>query len=131
MAGETNLEKLLATMRPELQPGVYVFATVDHDFDTAGLSPRMIFQESEGKTLILMQETAEQSAIDFEFPCRMITLNVHSSLDAIGFLAAITAKLAALGMGVNPVSGFFHDHLFVPVDRADDAMRALETFAKL
>ena len=56
----------------------------------------------------------------------MITLNVHSSLDAIGVLAAITARLAAASMGVNPVSGYFHDHLFVPVDRADEAMAILE-----
>jgi hypothetical protein len=28
-------------------------------------------------------------------------------------------------MGVNPVAGYFHDHLFVPQDRADDAMAVL------
>ena len=32
-------------------------------------------------------------------------------------------------MGVNPVSAFHHDHLFVPADRADDAMRILEELA--
>ena len=52
----------------------------------------------------------------------MITLNIHSSLEAVGFLAAITARLAAAGMGVNPVAGYFHDHLFVPAERAEDAM---------
>ena len=55
----------------------------------------------------------------------MITLNVHSSLEAVGFLAAITARLAAAGMGVNPVSGFYHDHLFVPAERAAEAMEIL------
>ena len=59
----------------------------------------------------------------------MITLNVHSSLDAVGFLAAITTRLATAGMGVNPVSGYFHDHLFVPADRADEAMAILEALA--
>ncbi len=59
----------------------------------------------------------------------MITLNIHSSLDAVGFLAAITTRLAAAGMGVNPVSGYFHDHLFVPADRADEAMTVLEGLA--
>jgi hypothetical protein len=59
----------------------------------------------------------------------MITLNVHSSLDAVGFLAAITTRLAAAGMGVNPISAFFHDHLFVPAERADEAMAILKTLA--
>jgi hypothetical protein len=55
----------------------------------------------------------------------MITLTVHSALEGVGFLAAITARLSASGIGSNPVSAFYHDHLFVPADRADDAMRVL------
>ena len=59
----------------------------------------------------------------------MITLDIHSSLAAVGFLAAVAGHLAGHGMGVNPVSGYYHDHLFVPEDRADDAMRALHALA--
>nr|WP_255536405.1 ACT domain-containing protein [Pacificimonas pallii] len=55
----------------------------------------------------------------------MITLNVHSSLAAVGFLARITTALAKAGIGVNPVSGFHHDHLFVPDGRERDAMAVL------
>jgi hypothetical protein len=36
---------------------------------------------------------------------------VHSSLDAVGFMAAVTTRLAKINIGVNPVSGFYHDHL--------------------
>ncbi|WP_353843164.1 ACT domain-containing protein, partial [Mesorhizobium sp.] len=43
---------------------------------------------------------------------------------------AITARLAAAGMGVNPVSAFYHDHLFVPADRAEEAMELLEKLAE-
>jgi hypothetical protein len=32
-------------------------------------------------------------------------------------------------MGVNPVAGFFHDHLFIPEDRADDAIAILKQIA--
>jgi hypothetical protein len=64
-----------------------------------------------------------------EFPSRMITLNVHSSLDAVGFIALIATKLAAAGMGVNPVAGFFHDHIFIPEARAEDAMNLLQDLA--
>jgi hypothetical protein len=49
-------------------------------------------------------------------------LTVHSSLEAVGFLAAITARLAETGISVNVVSAFYHDHLFVPHDRADEAL---------
>ena len=63
------------------------------------------------------------------YPCKMISLSVHSSLTAVGFLAAITARLAERGISVNPVSGFYHDHLFVPEDRADEAMDILSGFA--
>jgi hypothetical protein len=33
-------------------------------------------------------------------------------------------------MGVNPVSGFYHDHLFVPAERAAEAMTILREMAK-
>jgi len=59
----------------------------------------------------------------------MITCNVHSSLEAVGFMAVIATRLAELGMGVNPISGFYHDHLFVPAGREDAAMRALGELA--
>ena len=55
----------------------------------------------------------------------MITLNIHSALDAVGFIAKIASRLAELDMGVNPVAGFYHDHLFIPVKRAEDAMMEL------
>lgn len=59
------------------------------------------------------------------FASRLITLTVHSALDAVGFLAAVTARLAETGISVNAVSAFHHDHLFVPADRAEDAMAVL------
>jgi hypothetical protein len=130
MPGETNLQKLLGSMSPELLPDVFVFATLPPGMPLpAGLNPIMIFREREGSTLILLEEEARVAGLESVFRSRMITLNVHSSLDAVGFLAAVTARLAAAGMGVNPVSGYFHDHLFVPADRADDAMSILRRLA--
>lgn len=126
MTGETNLQKLLGSMSPELVPGIFVFATVPHGMQKPnGLNPVMTFREHEGDTLILLEEEARAAGLAYTFRSRMITLNIHSSLEAVGFLAAITARLAAAGMGVNPVSGYFHDHLFVPADRAEDAMAIL------
>ena len=125
ISGELDLDRLILSMEPVLHEDVYVFATVDHQKSCEHLSPVMQFIESEGKTLILMRESAAHEGLDYEFPCRMITLNIHSALEAVGFLARITQRLAGLSMGVNPVSGFYHDHLFIPEDRAEDALAEL------
>jgi hypothetical protein len=127
MTGETNLSALIAAMDPVLADEVHVFATLPVGAPTpAGLTPVMTFREREGVTLIVTRAEAEVAGLEAVFPCRMITLNIHSSLEAVGFLAALLPALAAEGMGVNPVSGFFHDHLFVPAGRADDALRVLK-----
>ncbi|GLS19711.1 hypothetical protein GCM10007874_27280 [Labrys miyagiensis] len=126
MSGETDLARLLATMTPVLQPGRFVFVTLPAGAETpTAITPVMSFREAEGLTLILSEEAAARSGLQGVFPSRMITLEVHSSLEAVGFLAAITGHLAAAGMGVNPVSAFYHDHLFVPAERAEEAMRLL------
>lgn len=126
MTGETDLGTLLASMRLELLDGTYVFATLAPDApQPEGLEPVMVFREREGMTLIVTEDAAEAAGLEAVFRCRMITLNIHSSLEAVGFLAAVTARLAAAGMGVNPVSGFYHDHLFVPTERAEEAMEVL------
>jgi hypothetical protein len=58
----------------------------------------------------------------------MITLTIHSDLQAVGFLAPIMTRLAEAGISVNPVSAFYHDHLFVPWDKRNEAMEILESF---
>ncbi|MGX5848399.1 ACT domain-containing protein [Mesorhizobium sp. PL10] len=131
MTGETDLKKLLATMTPELVPGVRVFATLAPGATRPeGLDPVMVFHEREGTTLIVAEEAARAAGLTASFRCRMITLNIHSSLEAVGFLAAITTRLATAGMGVNPVSAFYHDHLFVPADRAEEALELLRQLAR-
>jgi uncharacterized protein len=130
MTGQTNLQELLGTMQPLLHPDIYVFATVPSFFKLPlEIEPVMMFQESEGKTLILKQADATRLGIEAIFPCRMVTLQVHSSLEAVGFLAAITEKLASAGMGVNPVSAFFHDHLFLSIEHVDRAITLLKELA--
>ena len=130
MSGETDLQKLLASMTPQLLAGTYVFATLPPDATLPeGVEPVMRFVEREGTTLILAEDEAKAAGLAGTFRCRMITLNIHSSLEAVGFLAAITTRLAAAGMGVNPVSAFYHDHLFVPAERADEALAILRQLA--
>lgn len=126
MTGETNLDVLIKSLSAVLDDGLYVFATVPPGEDPLDFTPRMTFREAEGMTYILLKSEADAVGLSYEFPCRMITLNIHSSLEAVGFMARIATALAKQDMGVNPVSGFFHDHLFVPDGRQADAMAVLK-----
>lgn len=129
MSGETDLAALLRSMKAKLAPETYVFVTQKTAAIPAGVQPRMVFEEAEGTTLIISLDAAKAHQLPYEFPCRMITLDVHSALEAVGFIAKIATALAKHDMGVNPVAGFYHDHLFVPADRADDAMLILSDMA--
>ncbi len=128
MPGELNLATLLRDMKPEMHDGVFVFCTIAHSAEIpAAIIPLLTFREAEGTTLVLRRAEAERLGLSHRFPSRLITLTVHSSLDAVGFLAAITARLARAGISVNAVSAFYHDHLFVPEQRADEALRVLKS----
>lgn len=129
MVGETDLAALLRSMSAELDDELYVFATLTTPSLPVGVVPLMLFREAEGTSLILSKADADAAGIACEFPCRRITLNVHSALEAVGFIARIASALAAQGMGVNPVAGFYHDHLFVPDGREDEAMTVLRELA--
>jgi len=116
-------------MDPVLEPTTYVFVTLDDEQLNHHLADcLMVFREREGTTLIMEQCKADSRGLDSSFPCKRITLQIHSALEAVGFLAAVIPSLAGAGMGVNPVSAFFHDHLFVPADRAEEAVQLLRQF---
>ncbi|GKU05364.1 integron cassette protein [Fusarium langsethiae] len=128
--GELSLSKLLSTLTTTLHSTIYVFVTFT---DLSKLPPlsetQMLFKESEGVTAIVSKEYAEAHNMDYFFPCKMISLNVTSSLEAVGFMAVIATKLAAKGIGCNPVSGFYHDHIFVPLGREDESSEVLAQIA--
>jgi hypothetical protein len=130
MAGEEDLGKLLATMQPELQPGAFVFATIEGDDIPAGLDPIGTFREAEGMTLILPAHDAGHPAIVASKPLRQITLAVHSSLEAVGLTAAFATELARHGISANVVAGYYHDHIFVAAGDAERAVAALQELSE-
>jgi len=130
MSGERDLDTLLQSMKREMQEGVFVFCTLPEGREIpADFKPVHIFQEREGAAFVVRREEAEAVGLPYQFASRLITLTVHSSLESVGFLAAITASLAEAGISVNAVSAFYHDHLFVPVERAEDAKLLLQRLA--
>ncbi len=121
-----NLAKLLESLHPVLNPGVYVFASFPAGTDLGSLEPLATFRESEGLTLILEEEQARQADLPVLFRAAWITLTVHSDLQAVGLTAAVAAALAEAGIGCNVVAAAFHDHLFVPVEAGERALAALQ-----
>ena len=127
MVGETDLDKLLAQMRPSLLACDFVFCTAaDSNYgDLAELKPLASFQETEGLTLVLEKPVADEAGLNYDSVFRCITLKVHSSLSAVGLTAAVAGKLAASGISANVIAAYFHDHVFVPAEKAQRALQLL------
>jgi len=54
-----------------------------------------------------------------------LTLAVASDLHDVGLTAAVAGALADAGIACNVLAAVHHDHLFVPLERADAALAAL------
>jgi hypothetical protein len=119
---------LLTTLSPEVHEGSYVF--VVGEGPGAREHAVVTVSEAEGTTLVLPRDVADELGLEYAFVSSWITLRVHSALDAVGLTAAFATALTDEGISANVVAGYFHDHLFVPEDRRDDAMRALRRLAR-
>lgn len=125
--GERSLASLLAGLAPTLAEGVYVYARLAEGDDIPdGLAPFAVIREPEETALVVRREAAEAAGLRHVFPARLITLQVNSSLAAIGLTAAIAAQLAAAGIPANVIAGLHHDHLLVPEANAADALVLLK-----
>ncbi|WP_328957059.1 ACT domain-containing protein [Kitasatospora purpeofusca] len=127
MAGERDLATLLRDLRPELNPGRYVYCTLPTKVP-AGLRPVATVAEPEGVTVVVTQEEADTLNLRYEYVAAWITLRIHSALEAVGLTAAVATRLAEEGLSCNVVAGYHHDHLFVA---ADDAERVLDALKEL
>jgi len=124
----SDTRAMISGMRPALDRDVYVFCT-SNDPVTIEQGRRCAlawFAESEGTSLILRQADAERLGLDVSTAMARIELQVLSSLDGVGLTAAVATALAARDIACNMVAAYHHDHVFVPLDRADEAMGVLQ-----
>lgn len=129
MSGVEDLNKLLSGMSPKLVDGEYLFITVEGETkDYEYYNPIMSFREREGLTLIIPLSKATEHRLDYSDTYSMITLEIHSSLNAVGLTAAVSSKLAEDGISANVVAAFYHDHIFV---NSKDRERALASLMDL
>lgn len=130
ISGATDLGELLAGMRPVLDDTPWVFCSLPPGTTPpASLGAIATVWEDEGWTAVTTRDRAAAAGLPYAGTFRRITLTVHSSLEAVGFLAAVAGALADAGIACNAMSGAYHDHLFVPTDRATEAVRVLATLA--
>jgi hypothetical protein len=130
MSGETNLALLLQSLKPQLNEGDYVFCTIK---DTGEINLNrviMFFREAEAITVIIKKELADNLHLPYSFVATWISLEVYSSLEAVGLTAAFSKALAANGISCNVVAAFYHDHIFVPKPDTDKAMKILEALSE-
>ncbi len=143
MPGESDLASMLASLTVTRRPGVYTVVSLDPATNPAtdpafhrasdtvstlsDLTPRaeVVITEAEGVTLVLRVEHAHDAGLPVDFEAAWLTLDVHSSLEAVGLTAAVSVALADCGIACNVIAGYFHDHLLVPVHRLDEATAAL------
>jgi hypothetical protein len=129
MSGEKDLQKLLKSMKPELNEGEFVFCKIE-TLDALNLNDiEMLFREKEAITLILKKEKADELKLEYSVIMSWITLSVHSSLEAIGLTAAFSNALSQKGISCNVVAAFYHDHIFVNKKEAEKAMEVLSMFS--
>lgn len=130
MTGETSLSLLLRNLSARLNPGDYVFCSLPGRRLPTGLVPLGSFREQEGLTVILERQDAQRLGLTFDYVAAWITLDVHSSLAAVGLTAAFSKALAEAGISCNVIAGYYHDHLFVARDDAERALAALRQLAR-
>lgn len=126
MTEERDLARLLAHMKPVVHQDLFVFCSFADGRIPPSLKPITTVQEAEGLTAIVPSQQAAALGLPLRFESRLITLTVHSSLEAVGLLARVTSAIAAEGISCNVVSGYFHDHIFVRKEEAEAALAALQ-----
>ena len=112
-------------MSPSLDDQVWAFVSVG-EVSSEYVTEHALatFRETEGTTLIVPWERAEEFDVCSE-PMARITLNIHSSLEAVGLTAAVSQALASEAISANVVAGFYHDHIFVPQTTGERAVACL------
>ncbi len=130
MQGETDLRVLIQNMTPELNPGEYVFCTIDESKQIDYRAAIGWFREKEGVTVVLPRLHADEAGLEYSFVASWISLRVHSALEAVGLTAAFASALAEANISCNVIAAYYHDHIFVPVTDAQKAMQVLNDLPK-
>jgi hypothetical protein len=135
----SGLSELLRNMEPRLSDGKFFMASVRKS-QTMALASYFeyvlcMYREKEGVTIVFSDEIGDEIAkltgAPLVGPLALITLDVYSDLMAVGFIHSVTGALAKERISVNVFSAYHHDHLLVPYERKDDAMKVLKELQRV
>lgn len=112
-------------LAPRLNPGTFAFVMVSAAAELDGLDVVATMREDEGLTGVVPVDQAEARGLTPLFRAAWITCSANTALDAVGITARFAKALAAADIACNVIAGVCHDHVFVPVERAADAVDVL------
>ncbi len=113
--------EMVRQMRPEQQPGAWVFRSVpETDLPDLLSNAQAVFREAEGVSVLVPGTASDEDAM------AQITLQVFSALDGVGLTAAVSSALAEQGIPANVIAATHHDHVFVPFSMAERALQVLQ-----
>jgi hypothetical protein len=112
-------------MEPVLNPGIFVFTSLQDEAEIEASTIIASIREPEGLSVVMREADAQERGLPILFRAAWITLTVTSDLAAVGLTAAFASALGTAGISCNVVAGAYHDHIFVPVDSVERAMLAL------
>lgn len=126
-AGERDLAAILAALTVARRDGTWVVCEVDprHVPDLDLVSALVV--EDEATTVVVGEQDAVRLGLVPRFRAAWLTVEVATALDGVGLTAVLAGALAEHGLPCNVLAGSRHDHLLVPVERADEALAALRS----
>ena len=131
MSGETNLRILLSNMSPVLNEGDYVFCIVSNTENIDSKDIINTFKEKEGMSIVITKEGADKVGLNYSLVMSWITLQIHSSLEAVGLTASFSKVLADNHISCNVIAGYYHDHIFVKKEDSGKAIEVLKSLSSL
>jgi len=127
MNGEIDLQRMLAEMRVAVRDDVYCMVSLAAPSEHLRASAAAMITEAEAVTLVITTAQADAEGLPYDFPAAWLTLEVHSSLHAVGLTAAVARMLTDEGVPCNVLAGFYHDHLLVPAGQGERVKAILES----
>lgn len=129
--GKTDLKDIIQKLNPIKNPGTYIYTKKNNSSAMIPFEDIIFyFRENEGSTLILDKSKADEQKLSYHQLFAWITLDVHTSLNAIGLTALISDALSRNKIPCNIVAAYTHDHLFVPEDLSEKTLRILNDLSK-
>jgi hypothetical protein len=131
MSGQTDLRAMLQSITVSVRPARYTVLTLPNDEQSPpmGHGVAAVIEEGEGLTVVATVERARTEGWPVDFVAAWLTIDVHSSLEAVGLTAAFSRALGRAGIACNVIAAYYHDHILVPHDESDMAVEVIEALA--